>query len=540
MAPSEQMSITGTLSTKAGDERHVPAGLDLLRIEEHRQRLWRESRPYDVPPLADVPSGTPSTYVKASAIFPSGPLHLGHVRHLVLADVFARQRRHLGDRVLLTLAFDSFGETAAQAASKQDLTPAEWVEDCMALMREQVERLGISIDVERTFSSSEPEAYKWSQWLYVRLCEAGLLESGAQRLDLTPYLEETRSNLDGMRSSWSKLALRADKSLAHMEKADVIVWSDGATWGAPIPLIHCDGCGPVLVPLTDLPVLAPHDTSDADHWHEALCPSCGGAATRDEHVLSARFDALWLPLLPCVPAEMRSLPVDEVLAAPEVREWLPAAHLIAGSDSGHFVLNQRLIAKALRDIGPLAFLPEGEPFAHVTFHEMVLAGGDKMSKSLANGVRPDGLIDEYGADALRLSIVLGAPPAKFLRWDADSPRALVEPACSFLRSVLEVAKSCADVPRKKDGWEGDECGLLAGATHLEDKVASHSLPSDLRQTLRAIMDFFIDEIQPRFDAWAVEGSGSLPGGLREALRRLLPLLTPFAPHVCEDILEGGL
>jgi leucyl-tRNA synthetase len=536
------MSITGTPSTKAGDERHVPAGLDLLRIEERRQRLWRERRPYDVPPLADEHDGAPRTYIKASAIFPSGPLHLGHVRHLVLADVFARHRRRLGDRVLLTLAFDSFGETAVQAAERQGLAPAEWVGDCTGLMRAQAERLGISIDTERSFSSSEPEAYQWSQWLYVRLCEAGLLEPGAQRLDLTSYLAETRSNLKNSAASWSKLALGADKALSHMEKADVSVWSEGATWGAPVPLIHCEGCGPVLVPLADLPVLAPHDVDDADdHWPEATCPSCAAPATRDEHVLSARFDSLWLPLLPCVPAEMRSLPVDDALVAPETREWMPASHLIAGSDSGHFVLNQRLIAKALRDIGPLAFLADGEPFSHVTFHEMVLNGDDKMSKHLDNGVSPDFLIDEYGADALRLAIVLGATPAKPLRWGSDSPHALAKPACSFLRSVLELAEALADAPLRQEGWGSDEGELQAAIAHLEDQVVSHSAPADLRQALRAIMDFFIDELQTRFDGWDPGGIGTPPPAeLREGLLRLLPLLAPFAPHICEDILEGGL
>src|SRR6202012_3633972 len=98
---------------------------------------------------------------------------------------------------------------------------------------------------------------------------------------------------------------------------------------------------------------------------------------------------LWIPA--CVPPRDRDGDIEEQLALPELRRWLPSERLVAGSDSGNFVFDQRIVTKALRDIGPLAFLADGEPFAGALFHEMVLSDGRKMSKHLGNVVDPDAL-----------------------------------------------------------------------------------------------------------------------------------------------------
>ena len=89
---------------------------------------------------------------------------------------------------------------------------------------------------------------------------------------------------------------------------------------------------------------------------------------------------------------------------------------MAGSDSGNFVFDQRIVAKALRDLGPLAFLEDGEPFAGCLFHEMVISDGRKMSKHLGNVVDPDALVERYGADTVRLAVLYAARPQKTLNW----------------------------------------------------------------------------------------------------------------------------
>src|SRR6202040_2334149 len=93
---------------------------------------------------------------------------------------------------------------------------------------------------------------------------------------------------------------------------------------------------------------------------------------------------------------------------------------VAGSDSGNFVFDQRIVTKALRDIGPLEFLADGEPFAGCLFHEMVISDGRKMSKHLGNVVDPDELVASLGADTVRLAILYAARPQKSLNWSESA------------------------------------------------------------------------------------------------------------------------
>src|ERR1041384_6993392 len=102
--------------------------------------------------------------------------------------------------------------------------------------------------------------------------------------------------------------------------------------------------------------------------------------------------------------------------------WLPSERLVAGADSGGYVFDQRVVTKALRDIGPFEFLGEGEPFAGCLFHEMVIADGRKMSKHLGNVVDPDELVERYGADTVPLAVLYAAGPAKTLNWNDGALR----------------------------------------------------------------------------------------------------------------------
>ena len=112
-------------------------------------------------------------------------------------------------------------------------------------------------------------------------------------------------------------------------------------------------------------------------------------ARRETDTLDCHFDALWLWVPSAVPPEARA---EQMFTHPDLQRWLPSERLVAGNDSGGFVFDQRVVTKALRDIGPFAFLEHGEPFAGCLFHEMVIADGRKMSKHLGNVVDPDELV----------------------------------------------------------------------------------------------------------------------------------------------------
>ncbi|HET7509329.1 MAG TPA: class I tRNA ligase family protein, partial [Solirubrobacterales bacterium] len=141
------------------------------------------------------------------------------------------------------------------------------------------------------------------------------------------------------------------------------------SWGTPIPVILCEQCGPVPVPEEDLPVALPRDIkptgegnplAERPDFVDVECPKCGGAAKRETDTLDCHFDALWLWVPAAVPPEARD---EQMFTHPDLREWLPSERLVAGNDSGGFVFDQRVVTKALRDIGPFAFMGEGEPFA---------------------------------------------------------------------------------------------------------------------------------------------------------------------------------
>ena len=200
-------------------------------------------------------------------------------------------------------------------------------------------------------------------------------------------------------------------------------------------------CGPVPVALEQLPVVLPRDIEPTGEGNplaeradfvEVECPRCGGPARRETDTLDCHFDALWLWVPAAVPPAARA---EEMFSHPDLQRWLPAERLVAGNDSGSFVFDQRVVTKALRDIGPFSFIEDGEPFAGCLFHEMVVADGRKMSKHLGNVVDPDELVERHGADAVRIAILYAAGPAKTLNWNDGAIRF----ASRFLNNLWDYA-----------------------------------------------------------------------------------------------------
>src|SRR6267143_3966873 len=141
-------------------------------IEARRQHAWQEQSAFRTPP-AD--GDRPRKYIKPSAPFTSGNIHIGHVRSYSIGDAYARFCRARGEDVLFAFGFDSFGLPAELGAIEGKEPPSAWVDRCAKHMTGQLQRLGFSFDWERTFMSSEAIMYRWSQWLFLTLLEAGLV-----------------------------------------------------------------------------------------------------------------------------------------------------------------------------------------------------------------------------------------------------------------------------------------------------------------------------------------------------------------------------
>jgi leucyl-tRNA synthetase len=318
-------------------------------------------------------------------------------------------------------------------------------------------------------------------------------------------------------------------------------------WGTPIPIVHCEGCGPVPVPEQDLPVVLPRDIEPTGEGNplaeradfvEVACPRCGEPARRETDTLDCHFDALWLWVPSAVPPEDRA---ESMFTHRDLRHWLPSERLVAGSDSGGFVFDQRVVTKALRDIGPFAFMDQGEPFSGCLFHEMVIADGRKMSKHLGNVVDPDELVEQYGADTVRIAILYAAGPAKTLNWNDGALRF----AGRFLRGVWSYSQQrfamLADAPDDAEAAADTEflrerlrkwCdnGLERITASLEE-LQMHTAVRDVTRLFERIQDFEKRVIERRGELCRADAEAQVA-----ALVMLAQVLAPFAPHAAEALL----
>jgi len=251
----------------------------------------------------------------------------------------------------------------------------------------------------------------------------------------------------------------------------------------------------------------------------------------------------------CVPPESREDSLEQILAMPDLRHWLPSERVVAGSDSGNFVFDQRIVTKALRDIGPLDFLTDGEPFAGCLFHEMVISDGRKMSKHLGNVVDPDALVERYGADTVRLAVLYAARPQKTLNW-SDSA---VLRAHRFLTQVWEFAQSrlvtaqeqvtgeseAADAEREpiRDTSEHLRLKLSQWTEKGVEKITEDMEGLEMHSAVRNVMRLFdrIKDFEKRVLARQPALGPADNEALLQALSLLAQLLGPFAPHMAEEL-----
>jgi leucyl-tRNA synthetase len=709
------------------------AKYDPAAVETARQTAWAERDAFATPESSD---GARSIYIKPSSPFTSGKLHMGHVRDYSIGDAYARFRRARGDDVLFGFGFDAFGLPAEMAAIERKIPPADWVESCGERMLEQMRRLGFSFDYERVFYSSDEAQYRWSQWLFVTLLEAGLIYRDDTTVDwcdhcrttlaalqvedgtcwrchnevrlirrptwflrITPYLEENDARLPELEADWDEISLstqryilgrsdgvevdlgdgegpslvaftphpdavaqasfvllsprhpeveawagdpavaeqlnelrsggwersardaksvplvdtgasvtapwseaplpvvvspladarygptaalgipavdEADAALAarvpRLEGAEVDAAKDSPSrgpapetrpavryraadfsisrqrfWGTPIPIINCESCGPVPVPEQDLPVVLPRDIeptgegnplAERSEFVDVACPRCGEPAKRETDTLDCHFDALWLWVPSAVPPEARA---EQMFSHPDLQRWLPSERLVAGADSGGFVFDQRVVTKALRDIGPFSFMEHGEPFSGCLFHEMVIADGRKMSKHLGNVVDPDELVEQYGADTVRLAVLYAAGPAKTLNWNDGALRF----ASRFLHNVwvysqarfagLEAAPEDAEAADDTEFMRERLCKWCDnGLSRITDDLGELQMHKAVRNVTRLferIQDFEKRVIQRRGELRRADAEAQV-----EALKLLARTLAPFAPHAAEGLL----
>ena len=341
---------------------------------------------------------------------------------------------------------------------------------------------------------------------------------------------------------------RAPPRAAVRYRANDFSISRQRSWGTPIPIVYCEGCGTVPVPREQLPVRLPLDLlptgagnplAEREDFVRATCPRCGGEAARETDTLDCHFDALWLWIPACVPPQAREQPLEQIFELEALRAWLPSERLVAGSDSGNFMFDQRIVTKALRDIGPLGFLSAGEPFAGALMHEMVIRDGRKMSKHLGNVVDPDELVDAFGADTVRLAVLWAARPQKSLNWSDSAVQychRFLHNLWQYSRARFEMSAPDAEEP-DPDATEFLRRRLEKWCDTAVQKITEDLESLDMHKAVRNVIRL-LDRIKG-FESKVLARSGRLcredHEALVDALALMARVLTPFAPHIGEEL-----
>ncbi|MFA5039653.1 MAG: leucine--tRNA ligase [Candidatus Omnitrophota bacterium] len=163
---------------------------DFKRIEEEWQKAWTDQKLY----RADMKTPREKYYVLEMFPYPSGRIHMGHVRNYTIGDVVARYKRLKGFNVLHPMGFDAFGQPAENAAIKNNTDPEAWTLKCIEWMKKELLRMGFSYDWEREISTCLPEYYRWNQWIFLKMYEKGLAYKKASSVNWCPSCETTLAN----------------------------------------------------------------------------------------------------------------------------------------------------------------------------------------------------------------------------------------------------------------------------------------------------------------------------------------------------------
>ncbi len=734
---------------------------EIKAIEEKWQRIWDEEAIFKV----EADPSQRKYYVLEMFPYPSGKIHMGHVRNYTIADVIARFKMMQGFHVLHPIGYDAFGQPAENAAIKNKVDPQKWTTQCIQDMRQELKRMGFSYDWDREITTCDKEYYRWNQWVFLKMLEQGLAYKKSSSVNWCPDCETTLANEEviagvcwrcksqviqkdleqwylkitayaeplledlkelshwplrvvTMQENWigksfgveiyfkvpktqdilpvfttrpdtifgatyvvlapehplvNKIVAgtTSEKSVAEfVEKVSresksfrmsgdlkkegiftgqyainpvneeaIPIWiadyvlmdygtgaimavpahdqrdflfarernlpvriviqdpahsdqkpedlpvayeGDGVQvnsgvftglsnqdgwkkiagwmenqgmakmtvqwrlrdwlisrqryWGTPIPIVYCPSCGTVPVPENELPVKLPKNIpitgqggsplAQCPEFVKTKCPHCRKEARRETDTMATFFDSSWYFLRFCSPQNDR-----EIFDKNQAAYWMPVDQYIGGIE--HAILHllySRFFTKFFKDLG---FIDFAEPFIRLLTQGMVLKGGEVMSKSKGNTVDPDAVIEQYGADTLRLFILFAAPPEDQLEWN---PQAL-EGSLRFLSRVFNLVEKRFAPTNSRLSAEASfkpDKGLER-PRHLAIKEVTEDLEHDFKlNTAISHIMILVNKIE-KYCAMGDSSEKINQALLNQALETVILLLTPFTPHVCEEL-----
>ena len=374
-------------------------------------------------------------------------------------------------------------------------------------------------------------AHDTRDWEFAKKFGLPIIEvvAGGEDVQKAPYTECATGKLvnsgflNGMSVEDAKKAIQewlTERNLGERKtnyKLRDWVFSRQRYWGEPIPIVHCDKCGYVPVPESELPLVLPNvdsyeptDNGESPlakmtDWVNTTCPHCGGPAHRETDTMPQWAGSSWYFLRYCDPHN------DKALASPEaLKYWTPVDWYNGGMEHTTLhLLYSRFWHKFLYDIG---VVPTSEPYAKRTSHGMILGeNGEKMSKSRGNVVNPDEIVRDYGADTMRVYEMFIGDFEKAAPWSQSS----IKGSKRFLDKVWALSDKLT---------EGDSYRTeLESAFHRTIKKVTEDIEGLKMNTAIAALMSLLNDIQGF-------------GGINEAeFKTYLILLNPFAPHMTEEL-----
>ena len=308
-------------------------------------------------------------------------------------------------------------------------------------------------------------------------------------------------------------------------------------WGAPIPMIYCPQCGQVPVPFKDLPVLLPEDVNFkitgesplnyVESFYKTSCPQCNGEARRETDTMDTFVCSSWYFDRFCSP-DCKEMPFEP----DQANYWMPVDQYIGGVE--HAILHlmyARFFTKFLYDI---KMLDCQEPFSNLLTQGMVLKDGAKMSKSKGNVISPEEIIGQYGADTARLFILFASPPERDLEWSDQG----VEGCYRFLNRVWRLVQDF------RHYFNEGPAEIKPDSFNPIDKELYYKVHATIKKVSADIEERFnfntaisaIMELCNQLNSYR-EAPDKNAALITLAIENLLILLSPFSPHICEELWE---
>jgi len=341
-----------------------------------------------------------------------------------------------------------------------------------------------------------------------------------------PYTDDgmltDSGDYDGLASSAARDRLRSESAVESATEYRLRDWliSRQRYWGTPIPVVHCEDCGHVLVPEEDLPVELPpyvrtagNPLEESEEWKRTTCPECGGPAERETDTMDTFVDSSWYFLRYLSP-DLDSAPYDADLAD----EWMPVDVYVGGEE--HAILHLLYIRFFTRALADLGLLDVREPVERLINQGTVLYDGEKMSASKGNAIAPH----EYGAETTRLFLLSAAHPSQDFEWTVKDVGDVYDFQQRLYRMVTEVddLESRSERATHDDYLDREIDRAITAVTAEYDRSRFHRVVSEIQGFARLLR---------RYREYDTVNEATY----RRGLRALSQFVAPLAPYLGEEL-----